>query len=214
MMPVIAINITSRQSPAAPTRERSKHKRIYTAEKTDNQPHKHRQAINQNSHQHNVTNPSDTHICLSCGILQSRSTSCCLNTVVKLTSIFSGSGFDCENFKINHLFSNSYTKTLAQVPLTMECLSEVVNNQQRIKLYSLKSYSITNISRTENNTIGRAPMLYEIPISECIYILIPNHLPRLYVPKYGVIQLDARNSLILPTREHVTINNDTKNIVV
>jgi hypothetical protein len=215
MMPVIAINITSRPtSTATATTERPRNKHIYSEDKTFNHPHKHRVSTIQNSHQHNVTNPSNTHICLSCGILQSRFTSCCQNNVIKITSIFSGSGLDCENFKIKHLFGTSYTKALTQVPLTLECLSEVVNNQQRIKLYSLKSYSITNTAQTDNNNISRGPMIYDIPISECVYILIPNQLPRLYIPKYGVIMLDARNSLILPTREHVTINNDTKKIVV
>ncbi len=205
MMPVIAINIATRPISAITTNERSKH-----PHKPDNYPHKH------NQHQHKVTTttPSNTYICLSCCELYTRFTSCCQNSSVKITSIFSGSGLECETLKIKHLFSNSHTKSLVQVPLTKECLSEVVNNQQRIKLYSLKSYSATNAQQTDNSNFGRSAMIYEIPITDCIYILIPNQLPRLYVPKYGVIQLDARNSLILPTREHVTINNDTKKIVV
>lgn len=213
-MPVIAINITPRQSTAATMREGSRNKRVYSQEKTDNNPHKHRQPITQNLHQHKVTKPGDTHLCLVCGELYTRYTSCCQNSSVKITSIFSGNGLECETLKIKHLISNSHNKSLTQVPLTKECLSEVVNNEQRIKLYSLKSYSVTNTQQTDNNNFSRSAMIYEVPITECIYILVPNQLPRLYVPKYGVIQLDARNSLILPTREHVTINNDTKKIVV
>ena len=215
MMPVIAINITSRPiSTATATTEGPQYKHIYSDDKTVNHPHKHRVSTIQNLHQHKLPNPSNSYICITCGTFSSQGTSCCQNKVIKITSIFSGSGLECENFKINHLFNKSNAKALTQVPLTVECLSEVVNNQQRIKLYSLKSYSVTNTAHTDNNNIGRGPMIYETPISECVYILIPNQLPRLYVPKYGVIMLDARNSLILPTREHVTINNDTKKIVV
>jgi hypothetical protein len=219
MMPVIAINITPRSMSSATTTTESRNKRVYSQDKPDNHPHKHRDSTTQKSHQHKLPNPSNPnpsnlYICITCGTFSTQVTSCCQNKVIKITSIFSGNGLECENFKINHLFSKSNMKALIQVPLTMECLSEVVNNQQRIKLYSLKSYSVTNTAQTDNNNFGRSAMIYEVPITECIYILIPNHLPRLYVPKYGVIQLDARNSLILPTREHATINNDTKKIVV
>lgn len=210
MMPLISINFASRPLSARPTTSDGPTRQVNHPHKPDNHPHKH------NQHQHKVTTttPSNTYICLSCCELYTRFTSCCQNSSVKLTSIFSGSGLECENLKIKHLFSNSHIKSFAQVPLSRECVAEVVNNEQLIKLYSLKSYSSTNAQQTDNNNFGRSAMIYEVPIKDCIYILIPNQLPRLYVPKYGVIQLDARNSLLLPTREHVTINNDTKKIVV
>lgn len=153
---------------------------------------------------------SQTYVCISCGSKHTRQHLCCNNTTIKLTSIFTGSALDDTDFTLSDLFKRQRISLFNQVPLNNGCLSDAINNQQRIKLYSLKKYYITGTGNRQSTKCYNLTT----PLTDCIYILIPFSLPRLYIPNYGVIQLDARNSFTLPTRELVTINNDTKKIVI
>lgn len=163
---------------------------------------------------HHVTSTAPAYLCLSCGSKHIHGRNCCSNIAIKISSIFTGSALDDANFDITELFKTKHTGLLNQTPLNSDSLSDAINNQQRIKLYSLKQYTI--ISGTDNPRSNRPRQYNYITtrLTDCVYILIPFSLPRIYIPNYGIIQLDARNSFTLPTRELVTINNDTKKIVI
>lgn len=203
VMPIIAINVGNVGQHASPVPNNEPR----------NQTHRQRQTVNQTTHQHTHTTTKLIYICMSCGLKHLNQNTCCNNTPVKLSSIFTGSALEGNDFQLTDLFNKQRSGLFNQVPLNTECLSDAVNNQQRIKLYSLKNYTITGQENQRNNRFSQCNNI-TTPLTDCVYILIPFNLPRLYVPSYGVIQLDARNSFTLPAGELVTINNDIKTIVI
>lgn len=236
-MPIVAINLIQR--PLLLNNNNKPHQPIQnTAQSREhgkgNVNKQYHSKNNQNQPYHPV---KLNYICTTCGELKSQVINCCQNNTIKISSIFIGSALECPTFKLTHLFTKSKSDIFNQVPLTNEIISEAINNQQHIKLYSLKSYSLANndnniTTRTEGNesqitsvdhqryerlelNVNSMPQkVINTPLNDCVYILIPNNQSRLYVPKYGVIQLDGRNSFTLPTMEYVTVNNDIKKIII